>query len=158
MLALKTPLLRPCTPKGMITLLDYYAITLKSKHIVIVGDSTIVGRPMALECLLRKATVTVCHQSTINLAKHIQQADIIISATGKKGIIDPGWLAHNPILIDVGIHRDQQGKLTGDIDFDTCKNRTSWITPVPGGIGPMTIFSLMENTVMAAFNIHDLQW
>ena len=149
-LAQGNPYLRPCTPLGIIELLNYYKIPLVSKHAVIVGASNIVGRPMALEFLLAKSTVTICHQSTINLEQHVRNADILVVATGKPDIINPEWLHKDLVLVDVGIHRLQDGALRGDIDFKRAKERVAWITPVPGGVGPMTISMLLHNTLLAA--------
>lgn len=149
-LAQKRPLLRPCTPKGVMTLLESTGENIAGKHAVVVGASNIVGRPMALELLSAKCTVTVCHRATINLEKHIRDADIVISATGHHGLIQSDWIKSGAIVIDVGFSRLSNGKITGDIDFETAKMRASWITPVPGGVGPMTVATLLENTVMAA--------
>ena len=149
-LAQGDPLLRPCTPYGIIKLLDYYAINLYGKNVVVVGASNIVGRPMALECLMAKATVTICHRETQNLRRHIQGADVIVVATGTKNPIELRWLNTNQVLVDVGIHRLANGIIRGDIDFDLAKEHVAWITPVPGGVGPMTICMLMYNTWSAA--------
>lgn len=142
--------LRPCTPYGIIQLLNYYNYSLYGKHVVVVGTSNIVGRPMILECLLAKATVTACHSATQNIEKHIEMADIVIVATGNYDVIKAGWFQPHQIIIDVGIHRDLQGNIHGDIDFATAVNKVQAITPVPGGIGPMTITALLQNTVQAA--------
>ena len=149
-LALRQPRLRPCTPYGVLTLLKHTNIPLEGKHAVIVGSSNIVGRPMSLELLLQKCTVTTCHRFTTDLASHIRQADILISATGKPGIIDSQWIREGAIVIDVGFSRLSNGAISGDIDFETAKQRASWITPVPGGVGPMTVATLLENTLLAA--------
>src|SRR3990167_7137385 len=117
---------------------------------VVVGASNIVGRPMALELLIAQCTVTICHSATKNLAHHVQEADILISATGHHGIIHSEWIKPGAIVIDVGFSRLNNGKITGDIDFETACTRAGWITPVPGGVGPMTVATLLENTVMAA--------
>lgn len=148
-LAQANPLLRPCTPLGVMKLLDYYDLEVKGKHAVVVGASNIVGRPMALELLLAKATVTVCHRQTQSLKSHILAADIIVVATGVCDVIDPNWLKKNHILLDIGIHRQTNGSLRGDIDFDKAKDKVAWITPVPGGVGPMTIIALLYNTLWA---------
>lgn len=148
-LAQKRPLLRPCTPYGVMTLLKSTGESLKGKHAVVVGASNIVGRPMALELLLEKCTVTVCHRETRHLSEHVKSADILISATGHYGVIQSEWIKPGAIVIDVGFSRLSNGNITGDIDFDTAKTRASWITPVPGGVGPMTVATLLQNTIMA---------
>ena len=149
-LAQGNPLLRPCTPFGIIQLLNYYDINLLGKHAVIVGASNIVGRPMALELLLAKATVTICHSATKNLNEHISVADIIVVAAGSYNVVKPNWLNSEQVLIDVGIHRHQNGDIHGDVDFNKAIKKVKWITPVPGGIGPMTIATLLQNTMYAA--------
>ena len=149
-LALRQPGLRPCTPRGVMALLHYYGIANKSMHAVIVGASNIVGRPMSLELLVYGSTVTVAHRFTSDLARHVRDADLLISAVGKPGIIDPDWISPGTIVVDVGINRLADGKLVGDIDFDRAAERASWITPVPGGVGPMTRSMLMLNTAEAA--------
>lgn len=148
-LAQKRPLLRPCTPFGVMTLLHFTREGIAGKNAVIVGASNIVGRPMALELLLAQATVTVCHRMTTDLTKHVQSADILISATGHHGLIQSDWIKPGAIVIDVGFSRLSNGKITGDIDFETARQRALWITPVPGGVGPMTVATLLHNTVMA---------
>lgn len=148
-LAQRRPLLRPCTPYGIIQLLSAYELTLSGKHVVVVGASNIVGRPMALECLLAGATVTICHRFTTNLKQHIGIADIIVVATGIYNIIDPEWLKEHQILVDVGMHRSVTGKLHGDMNFAAASDKVAWITPVPGGVGPMTIATLLQNTLHA---------
>ncbi|PIZ03570.1 MAG: bifunctional methylenetetrahydrofolate dehydrogenase/methenyltetrahydrofolate cyclohydrolase FolD [Gammaproteobacteria bacterium CG_4_10_14_0_8_um_filter_38_16] len=148
-LAQKRPLLRPCTPHGVMTLLKATGENLTGKNAVVVGASNIVGRPMALELLLAKCTVTVCHRDTHDLQHFISQADILISATGHHGIINSDWIKPGAIVIDVGFSRLSNGKISGDIDFDTAKKYASWITPVPGGVGPMTVATLLQNTLMA---------
>lgn len=146
----RRPQLRPCTPKGIITLLESTNVNIAGKHAVVVGASNIVGRPMALELLLAKSTVTVCHRFTHDLAKHISTADILISATGVPGIIDSNWIKPGAIVIDVGFSHLSNGEISGDIDYATAIERAGWITPVPGGVGPMTVATLLQNTVMAA--------
>lgn len=146
----KRPLLRPCTPYGVMTLLKETSESLVGKNAVIVGASNIVGRPMALELLLALCTVTVCHSKTKDLSAHIREADILISATGQHGIIKSEWIKTGAIVIDVGFSRLSNGKITGDIDFETACMRAGWITPVPGGVGPMTVATLLENTLLAA--------
>ncbi|MGQ3887696.1 bifunctional methylenetetrahydrofolate dehydrogenase/methenyltetrahydrofolate cyclohydrolase FolD [Legionella sp. CNM-1927-20] len=149
-LAQRIPLLRPCTPFGIIQLLDFYDIPLRGKNAVVVGSSNIVGRPMALEFLLAGATVTVCHRFTEDLEPHIRLADIIVVATGVCDLIQPSWLNKSQVLVDVGIHRLDNGKLRGDINFDAASLQAGWITPVPGGVGPMTIATLLQNTLQAS--------
>jgi methylenetetrahydrofolate dehydrogenase (NADP+)/methenyltetrahydrofolate cyclohydrolase len=149
-LALRQPGLRPCTPRGVMALLHYYGIANMSMHAVIVGASNIVGRPMALELLVYGSTVTVAHRFTQDLERHVRGADLLISAIGKPGIIDSEWISPGTIVVDVGINRLPNGKLVGDIDFDKAAERASWISPVPGGVGPMTRSMLMLNTAEAA--------
>lgn len=144
------PVLRPCTSLGVINLLKFYHIPLLGQHAVVVGASNIVGRPMALEFLLEKATVTICHRSTINLESHVRMADIVVSAAGSLDVINPEWLHKKQVIIDIGIHRLQDGSLRGDINFNAAKDKVAWITPVPGGVGPMTICMLLHNTLSAA--------
>jgi methylenetetrahydrofolate dehydrogenase (NADP+)/methenyltetrahydrofolate cyclohydrolase len=151
-LAQKRPLLRPCTPFGVMTLLQSTGENLAGKHAVVVGASNIVGRPMALELLLAKCTVTICHRFTRDLQSIIPSADILISATGHHGLIQSDWIKLGAIVIDVGFSRLSNGAIAGDIDFDTAKMRAGWITPVPGGVGPMTVATLLQNTMMAAEN------
>ncbi len=149
-LALRIPRLRPCTPFGVITLLQSTGVNLMGKHAVVVGASNIVGRPMALELLLQKCTVTICHSYTQDLATHIQNADILISATGVPGVIDSEWIKPGAICIDIGFSRLENNKIVGDLDFESASKRASWITPVPGGVGPMTVATLLQNTLKAA--------
>ncbi|MFK5892546.1 MAG: bifunctional methylenetetrahydrofolate dehydrogenase/methenyltetrahydrofolate cyclohydrolase FolD [Pseudomonadota bacterium] len=153
-LALRMPVLRPCTPRGIMHLLKSTGEKIKGKHAVIVGASNIVGRPMGLELLIAGCTVTTCHRFTKNLAEHVAQADILIVAIGKPGIVDSSWIANHCIVIDVGINRLDNGKLVGDIDFPGAKDHVAWITPVPGGVGPMTVATLLQNTVDAADQLH----
>lgn len=145
----RLPGLRPCTPRGVMRLLDAHGIQARGLHAVVVGASNIVGRPMALELLLEGATVTVCHRFTRDLQAHVQQAQILVVAVGKSGIVRSEWLPSGVVALDVGINRDAGGKLHGDLDFDSASQRASWITPVPGGVGPMTIAMLLENTLQA---------
>ncbi len=145
-LALRQPQLRPCTPKGVMRLLSEYEIDLKGKNVTIIGASNIVGRPMALECLLAGATVTVGHRFTKNLEKIVASAEVLISATGKPGLIDSDWLAPEVVACDIGITRLPDGRLVGDLDFDSAKTKAAFITPVPGGVGPMTVAMLLDNT------------
>lgn len=149
-LAQRHPLLRPCTPMGIIHLLQAYAIPIKGKYAVVVGASNIVGRPMALEFLHAGATVTVCHRFTQNLQPFVSQAEILVVATGIQDLINPAWLSAKQIVIDVGMHRLDSGKIRGDINFEEVVKKVAWLTPVPGGVGPMTIVSLLENTLLAA--------
>lgn len=149
-LVLRHPTLRPCTPYGVIHLLEHTGVDLAGANVVIVGASNIVGRPMALECLLAKSTVTVCHRFTHDLAQHIQHADIVISAIGKPGVIQSDWIKPEAIVVDIGFNHLENGLISGDIDFESARQRASWITPVPGGVGPMTIAVLLQNTLKAA--------
>ncbi|MFT3741829.1 MAG: bifunctional methylenetetrahydrofolate dehydrogenase/methenyltetrahydrofolate cyclohydrolase FolD [Gammaproteobacteria bacterium] len=149
-LAQRRPGLRPCTPFGIITLLESAHIALAGLHAVVVGASNIVGRPMALELLLAKSTVTVCHRFTRNLADLVRQADLLVVATGQQGLIQSEWIQSGAIVVDVGIHRRADGSICGDVDFATAKLKASWITPVPGGVGPMTRAILLQNTLLAA--------
>lgn len=149
-LALRQPGLRPCTPRGIMALLHFYGIANRSMHAVVVGASNIVGRPMALELLLTGSTVTVSHRFTRNLEEHVRSAELLISAIGKPGIIDSEWIPRGAIVVDVGINRLPDGRLVGDIDFESAARRASWISPVPGGVGPMTRATLMLNTAEAA--------
>ncbi|HEV8257143.1 MAG TPA: bifunctional methylenetetrahydrofolate dehydrogenase/methenyltetrahydrofolate cyclohydrolase FolD [Casimicrobiaceae bacterium] len=149
-LVLKRPLLRPCTPYGCMTLLSDTGEDLVGKHAVIIGQSNIVGRPMALELLMARCTVTVCHSATRDLAAIARQADILVAAVGKPRFVQGDWIKPDAIVIDVGVNRDADGKLCGDVDFAAAKERASWITPVPGGVGPMTIATLLANTLRAA--------
>ncbi len=153
-LAQRMPLLRPCTPKGIMTLLQHTGINLEGANATIVSASNIVGRPMALELLIAGSTIIVTHRFTKDLASFVQQADILITATGKRGLIKSEWLKPGVIVIDVSMNRAEDGSLVGDIDFDSAKEIASWITPVPGGVGPMTIATLMENTLFAATELH----
>lgn len=149
-LAQRHPLLRPCTPYGVIKLLESTEVPLAGKHAVVLGASNIVGRPMALELLLSKCTVTICHRFTKNLQPYVESADILISAMGKPGLVQSEWIQPGTIVIDVGFTRLPNGKVTGDIEFETAKERAGWITPVPGGVGQMTVAMLLENTLLAA--------
>ncbi len=153
-LVVKMPLMRPCTPKGVMTLLEAYGIDPKGKKAVVVGASNIVGRPQALELLLSRATVTICHSATQNLADEVAAADILVVGVGIPNFVKGEWVKPGAIVIDVGINRLDDGSLCGDVEFDVAKERASMITPVPGGVGPMTIATLLENTVHAA-SLHD---
>ena len=136
----------PCTPKGVLLLLDEYNINLDGKHAVVVGRSNIVGRPMSQMLLNRNATVTICHSHTKNLSEIIKTADVVVSAVGKN-IIEGEMLKPDCVIVDVGIFKDEGGKTRGDVDFESASKTASYISPVPGGVGPMTITSLMLNTV-----------
>ncbi len=149
-LVLRMPTLRPCTPFGCMRLLKETGEALAGKHAVIIGQSNIVGRPMALELLIARCTITVCHSKTYDLPKLIGAADIVVAGMGKPRFVQGEWLKPGAIVIDVGINRLDDGKLCGDVDFDSAKERASWITPVPGGVGPMTIATLLANTLEAA--------
>tara|TARA_R110000868_G_scaffold184667_2_gene426317 strand:- start:8239 stop:9153 length:915 start_codon:yes stop_codon:yes gene_type:complete len=153
-LAIKKPLIRPCTPKGIIRLLKHYNINLSTKHAVIIGASNIVGRPLALEFLMQGATTTVCHKSTDkkDLELCCKNADILCTATGVIDIIPTEWIKPDSIVIDIGINRLENGKIRGDINFDKALPIVKYITPVPGGIGPMTVAMLLENTYESAVN------
>lgn len=153
-LAVKMPLMRPCTPKGVMTLLEAYGIDPKGKKAVIVGASNIVGRPQALELLLARATVTICHSATENLAEEVGRADILVVGVGIPNFVKGEWVKPGSVVIDVGINRLADGSLCGDVEFDAAKERAAMITPVPGGVGPMTIATLLENTLYAA-QLHD---
>lgn len=142
----------PCTPMGVIELLDYYKIDLEGKNCVIVGRSNIVGKPMAALLMEKNATVTICHSKTKDISFFTKNADVIIAAVGKAGFITADMVKDGAVVVDVGINRDANGKLCGDVDFDSVKEKASYITPVPGGCGPMTIAVLMKNTVAAAKN------
>ena len=153
-LAQRIPVLQPCTPKGIITLLRSTEVDLKGLEAVVVGASNIVGRPMALELLLAGCTTTVCHRWTNNLEEQVRRADLLVVAVGKPNFIPGDWIKPGAIVIDVGINRLDNGKLTGDVEFDIAKENASWITPVPGGVGPMTVATLLENTLFAAEHLH----
>ena len=153
-LAQRMPELRPCTPHGVIHMLETIGEPFKGRHAVVVGASNIVGRPMNLELLLAGATVTVTHRFTKDLASYVSDADILIVAVGKPGIVKGEWVKPGATVIDVGINRLPDGKLTGDVDFEAAAERAAWITPVPGGVGPMTVAMLLRNTLQSA-NKHD---
>ena len=154
-LAQRNPQLRPCTPKGIITLLNKTGVDLHGLEAVMVGASNIVGRPMALELLLAGCTTTVCHRWTKDLEFHVRRADLLVVAVGKPNFIPGEWIKEGAIIIDVGINRLEDGTLTGDVEFDVAKEKAAWITPVPGGVGPMTVATLMENTLFAAETLHN---
>jgi len=148
-LVLRMPQLRSCTPKGVMTLLARTDITLEGLDAIVIGQSNIVGRPMLLELLAARCTVTICHSRTKNLAAKVRQADLVVAAVGVPEMIKGDWIQPGAAVIDVGMNRLDNGKLVGDVEFDTAKLNASWITPVPGGVGPMTVASLLENTVQA---------
>jgi len=149
-LVLKSPTLRPCTPYGCMRLLAETGEPLAGKHAVVIGQSNIVGRPMALELLMARCTVTICHSATRDLPGIARQGDILVAAVGKPCFVPGDWVKDGAIVIDVGINRMPDGKLAGDVDFESAQARASWITPVPGGVGPMTIAMLLANTLRAA--------
>ncbi len=155
-LVLKRPLLRPCTPYGCMMLLEETGEELIGKHAVVIGQSNIVGRPMALELLMARCTVTVCHSATRDLPGLVRQADIVVAGIGKPKFVQGDWVKPGAIVLDVGINRGADGKLVGDVDFGAASERASWITPVPGGVGPMTIATLLANTLRAA-ELQDMQ-
>ncbi|MGB3726928.1 MAG: bifunctional methylenetetrahydrofolate dehydrogenase/methenyltetrahydrofolate cyclohydrolase FolD [Glaciecola sp.] len=153
-LAQRMPALRPCTPKGIMTMIASTKRPMKGLDAVIVGASNIVGRPMGLELLLAGCTVTTCHKFTKDLRTHVQRADLLVVAVGKPHFIPGEWVKPGAIVIDVGINRLEDGSLTGDVEFETAKDRADWITPVPGGVGPMTVASLIENTLESYVQYH----
>ena len=153
-LAQRNPQLRPCTPKGVITMMQAVGIDLRGKEAVVVGASNIVGRPMGLELLLAGCTTTVCHRMTKDLESHVRRAEVLVVAVGKPGFIPGDWVREGAVVIDVGINRLENGKLTGDVEFDKASEKAAWITPVPGGVGPMTVATLLENTLFAADQLH----
>lgn len=138
--------IRPCTPNGVMKLLDHYKISIEGKHAVVLGRSNIVGKPMALLLLERNATVTICHSRTRGIKEHVKSADIVVSAIGKPKFVTEDMVKHDAVLIDVGINR-VDGKVVGDVDFEKVCQKASYISPVPGGVGPMTIAMLLENTM-----------
>ncbi|MGF1723447.1 bifunctional methylenetetrahydrofolate dehydrogenase/methenyltetrahydrofolate cyclohydrolase FolD [Photobacterium nomapromontoriensis] len=150
----RIPKLRSCTPKGIMTLMERYNIEVRGKHAVIVGASNIVGRPMTMELLLAGATTTTCHRFTKDLEHHIRQADILVVAVGKPNFIPGDWIKAGATIIDVGINRLENGKLAGDVEYDVARKKARHITPVPGGVGPMTVATLIENTLHACELYH----
>lgn len=151
-LAVRAPTLRSCTPYGVIKLLEHTGVTLAGLDAVVVGASNHVGRPMALELLLAGCTVTVCHSRTKDLAAHVGRADIVVAAVGRPEMVKGAWIKPGALVIDIGINRLSDGRICGDIEFAPAFERAAWITPVPGGVGPMTVATLLENTVLAAEN------
>ena len=149
-LALRMPLLRPCTPKGVMTMLERTGVDLVGRDAVIIGQSNIVGRPMFLELLAARCTPTVCHSRTRDLADKVRGADVVVAAVGVPRFVQGDWIKPGAIVIDVGINRLEDGSLCGDVDFDAVQQLAGWITPVPGGVGPMTVATLLENTLQAA--------
>jgi len=152
-LAQRIPVMRPCTPYGVIRLLQSIGAPFKGQNAVVVGASNIVGRPMSLELLLTGATATVCHRFTVDLREHVSRADILIVAAGKPGLIPGEWVRPGCIVIDVGMNRLPEGQLVGDVGFAAARERAAWITPVPGGVGPMTVAMLMHNTLEASLRL-----
>lgn len=153
----RAPKLRPCTPRGIITLLERYNIDTYGLNAVVVGASNIVGRPMSMELLLAGCTTTVTHRFTRDLRHHVEHADLLVVAVGKPGFIPGDWIKPGAVVIDVGINRLESGKVVGDVDFAAAAERASYITPVPGGVGPMTVATLIENTLLACEAYHDVE-
>ncbi|MBN3043285.1 bifunctional methylenetetrahydrofolate dehydrogenase/methenyltetrahydrofolate cyclohydrolase FolD [Pectobacterium brasiliense] len=151
----RAPMLRACTPRGIITLLERYNIDTFGLNAVVVGASNIVGRPMSLELLLAGCTTTVTHRFTKNLRHHIENADLLVVAVGKPGFIPGEWIKPGAIVLDVGINRLESGKVVGDVEFETAQEKASYISPVPGGVGPMTVATLIQNTLQACEEYHD---
>lgn len=149
-LAQRIPLLRPCTPWGVVKLLEHHEVPTRGLHAVVVGASNIVGRPMALEMILMGSTTTICHRFTGDLQVHVGRADIVIVAVGKPGLVPGEWIKPGAVVVDVGMNRLDNGQLVGDVDFEEARERASWITPVPGGVGPMTVAMLMSNALEAS--------
>ena len=149
LLAQRTPRLRPCTPYGCMKMLEHSGIDPKGMDAVVLGQSNIVGRPAALELLMKGATVTICHSQTRDLIGHVKRADLIVAGIGKPEFVKGDWIKPGAVVLDVGINRLPSGKVVGDVEFETAKERASWITPVPGGVGPMTIAMLIQNTLEA---------
>ncbi len=150
----RRPMLESCTPKGIMTLLRETGVDLRGQEALVVGASNHVGRPMVLELLLAGCTTTCAHRFTVDLEKHVRRADILVAAVGRPGLIKGDWIKEGAIVIDVGISRTDDGKLTGDVDFELASEKAAWITPVPGGVGPMTVATLMENTLIATKRLH----
>lgn len=150
----RAPCLRPCTPRGIVTLLERYQVDTYGLNAVVVGASNIVGRPMSMELLLAGCTTTVAHRFTKDLRCHVQHADLLVVAVGKPGFISGNWIKPGAIVIDVGINRQPDGKVVGDVVFNQAAERASYITPVPGGVGPMTVATLLQNTLLACEQYH----
>lgn len=150
-LATGLPELAPCTPRGVMTMLATTGVPLRGLNAVVVGASNIVGVPMALELLNVRATVTICHSGTVDLAKKVSEADLVVVGVGIAEMVKGDWIKEGAIVVDVGINRLESGRLVGDVEFDSAKQKASWITPVPGGVGPMTIATLLQNTMEAAY-------
>ena len=148
-LALRMPIMRPCTPKGVMTMLERTGQKLEGLDAVIIGQSNIVGRPMALELLAARCTITVCHSRTKDLPEKIAQADIVVAAVGRPNFVKGEWIKPGALVIDVGINRLEDGTLCGDVEYAGASKKAAWITPVPGGVGPMTVATLLENTLQA---------
>ena len=153
-LAVRMPVLRPCTPRGIMRLLESTGAPIRGQDAVVVGASNHVGRPMSLELLLAGCSVSTCHRFTKDLTRYLKTADIVVVAVGKSGIVRGEWIKPGAVVIDVGINRGADGKLVGDVDFATARARAGWITPVPGGVGPMTVATLLLNTLEAAEELH----
>ncbi len=153
-LAQRIPLLQPCTPRGIMALLNATGANLRGMDATIVGASNIVGRPMTLALLLAACTVTTTHRFTVDLESKVRAAELLVVAAGKPGLVPGEWVRPGAIVIDVGINRMDDGSLVGDVGFEAARERASWITPVPGGVGPMTVASLLENTLFAANELH----
>ncbi|PNL49799.1 bifunctional methylenetetrahydrofolate dehydrogenase/methenyltetrahydrofolate cyclohydrolase FolD [Proteus mirabilis] len=151
----RAPKLRPCTPRGIVTLLERCNIPMNGLNAVIIGASNIVGRPMSLELLLAGCTTTVTHRFTKDLRFHVEHADLVVVAVGKPNFIPGEWIKPGAIVIDVGINRLENGKVVGDVDFEAASQRAGWISPVPGGVGPMTVATLIQNTLQACEEYHD---
>ncbi|MBG2803006.1 bifunctional methylenetetrahydrofolate dehydrogenase/methenyltetrahydrofolate cyclohydrolase FolD [Proteus sp. WDL240414] len=151
----RAPKLRPCTPRGIVTLLERCNIPMNGLNAVIIGASNIVGRPMSLELLLSGCTTTVTHRFTKDLRFHVEHADLVVVAVGKPNFIPGEWIKPGAIVIDVGINRLESGKVVGDVDFEAASQRAGWISPVPGGVGPMTVATLIQNTLQACEEYHD---
>ncbi|MDH5633885.1 MAG: bifunctional methylenetetrahydrofolate dehydrogenase/methenyltetrahydrofolate cyclohydrolase FolD [Gammaproteobacteria bacterium] len=149
-LAVRMPVLRSCTPRGVMTLLKHTGQPIRGMDSVVVGASNIVGRPMSLELLLAGCTVTTCHRFTKDTPSHVRNADIVVVAVGVPEMVKGDWIKPGAIVIDVGMNRLDDGRLVGDVEFESARQHASWITPVPGGVGPMTVATLLENTLDAA--------
>ena len=151
----RTPKLRPCTPRGIITMLERCEINTYGLDALVIGASNIVGRPMGLELLLAGCTTTITHRFTQNLEDKVRRADLVVAAIGRPGFVHGDWIKPSAVVIDVGINRLENGKVVGDVEFDIAAERASWITPVPGGVGPMTVATLIQNTLQACELYHD---